>query len=82
MANSNVLVMKFGGTSVGKGMDKCVEIVQQTQATGKFDGLVVVTSALTQVCAAPTQLSVSLSPILLPLSLSLLLTLSHTFDLA
>lgn len=28
---------------------RCVEIVQQTQATGKFDGLVVVTSALTQV---------------------------------
>ena len=56
MANSNVLVMKFGGTSVGKGVDKCVESVQQTQVTGKFDGLVVVTSALTQVCCTHSTL--------------------------
>merc|ERR1711934_162089 len=43
------LVMKFGGTSVGKGMDKCVEIVQQTLADTRWSGIVVVTSALTQV---------------------------------
>jgi len=39
--------MKFGGTSVGKGMPQCVEIVKDQAAL--WDNVVVVTSALTQV---------------------------------
>jgi len=43
------LVMKFGGTSVGKGMNKCTEITKEQQASQKWNGIIVVTSALTQV---------------------------------
>jgi len=47
MDNEGILVMKFGGTSVGKGMAQCVSIVKEQRSKRKK--VVVVTSALTQV---------------------------------